>query len=226
MNAFPELTLSREDGRERLEQLIALSGCAPDDARELSARAIERFGAAEVLATLPIDELCRFAGERTGLFIKLVAYITSRRVIDGFKLGVPHTDEEVYKMAIATFLGLSKETLYLMSFDKQGRVIAFDFVSEGTVNSSQVYPRMIVEAALARDAYSVILAHNHPRGSITPSEEDFGSTMRAAEVLRGSGIRLRSHIIAAERECAIMTPGEDYFLNGSMTVDYYKCAED
>ncbi len=211
---------------EFLSDIFVRLGKSREQADDLVETVIARFGSFEVLAGLTTDELTRTVGENVAILIKLMAYICSRRVTDNFAFGIEHTDEEIYELAIATFLGLSRETVYVMSFDGEDRAIGFDYVSEGTVNASEVYPRLIVEASLRRGAVSIILAHNHPLGVATPSDADVGSTMRIAEVLRASGIRLRAHITVAESECAIMTPTENFLIDGSVNIEYYNCKSD
>ena len=68
-------------------------------------------------------------------------------------------------------------------------------VHEGTINESPVYPRLIVETALRHKANSVILAHNHPGGSLNPSKADVDATRRIAAALEAISIKVVDHII-------------------------------
>lgn len=208
---------------DHLRDILTLAGSPRAEAEKITDDVITRFGSPEVISVLSTEELCRMLGERAAVLVKLEAYIASRRVTDSFSFGTLHTDREIYELAIATFLGLSKETVYIIAFDSEDRVIALDFVCEGTVNHSEVYPRLLVEAALRRNAYSVILAHNHPLGTSEPSDADLVSTQRLYDVLCASGIRMRSHIIVAEYSCSVMKPCESYGIDGAYTLEYYDC---
>ncbi|OLN29079.1 DNA repair protein RadC [Desulfosporosinus metallidurans] len=70
-------------------------------------------------------------------------------------------------------------------------------VHEGTIDQAPVYPRVIVETALRHKAHSVILAHNHPGGSPSPSPQDIEVTKRIRVALEPISISVIDHIIAA-----------------------------
>ncbi len=91
--------------------------------------------------------------------------------------------------------------LYL---DSGNNVIATDIVGEGTVNQCAVYPRTIVEKAVRCKAASLILAHNHPGGGVSPSEADWNITLRIAEICRLLEIQLLDHVIVARDKTVSM----------------------
>jgi DNA repair protein RadC len=68
-------------------------------------------------------------------------------------------------------------------------------VSVGTVNCSIVHPREVFRVAVIENAASVIIAHNHPSGDPTPSEEDLAITRRLQEAGRLLGIEVLDHVI-------------------------------
>jgi DNA repair protein RadC len=71
-------------------------------------------------------------------------------------------------------------------------------VAEGSINCANVPIRRIVEMALAANATTVILAHNHPSGIALPSDEDIATTRRLAAALATVEIILADHIIVAD----------------------------
>jgi DNA repair protein RadC len=77
----------------------------------------------------------------------------------------------------------------------KNEVIASDILQEGTVDRAVVYPRRIIESALARHAAALILVHNHPSGHTDPSAEDKRLTRSIAEAARTVDIRVLDHII-------------------------------
>ena len=77
-------------------------------------------------------------------------------------------------------------------------------VGEGSVNSAAVPIRRIVEMALASNASSVVLAHNHPSGFAVPSEEDVHTTYRLAMALSAVEIQLVDHIVVADGDYVSM----------------------
>lgn len=87
------------------------------------------------------------------------------------------------------------EVFVVMLLDAQHRVIALQEVTRGLVNSSLVHPREVFRLAIAMGASSIIVAHNHPSGVLTPSSEDRTVTdalVKAGELL---DIPLHDHLI-------------------------------
>ena len=96
------------------------------------------------------------------------------------------------------------ETVFLLCLDAKCKVLACRKVGEGSVNSANVPIRRIVEIALATNATSVVLAHNHPSGIALPSDEDVATTYRVAEALRMVDIILVDHIVVADDDFVSM----------------------
>jgi DNA repair protein RadC len=95
--------------------------------------------------------------------------------------------------------GLMREEYVAALFlDNGNRVLNTEIISEGTVNQCAVYPRTVIELALKRGAASIILAHNHPGGSTTPSEADWDITKRLFDIGKLLEIPLLDHIIIAK----------------------------
>ena len=75
------------------------------------------------------------------------------------------------------FKGMKEKEMFVCAFlDNQNNIIHTEIVSKGTVNTAPVYPREITKLALQYDANSVILSHNHPGGSLDPSNQDKTTT--------------------------------------------------
>lgn len=99
--------------------------------------------------------------------------------------------------AVSLFSGKTYEVFYAICLDSQNKVNYAALVQEGTINETPVYPRLVVEAALRHQANSVILAHNHPGGSLTPSKADMDVTARIVNALEAISIKVQDHIIVA-----------------------------
>jgi DNA repair protein RadC len=95
--------------------------------------------------------------------------------------------------------GLSREEYVAALFlDSAHHVLAFETLAQGTVNQCAVYPREVVSRALRHHAAYVILAHNHPAGGKTPSEDDWAITRRLLEIGKLLDIPLLDHIIITD----------------------------
>ena len=84
--------------------------------------------------------------------------------------------------------------LYL---DSQNRMIAFERPFSGTLTQTSVYPREVVRAALAHHAAAVVLCHNHPSGTVTPSRADEALTQTLKAALSLVDVRVLDHVIVA-----------------------------
>lgn len=98
----------------------------------------------------------------------------------------------------ADFRESKKEHFAVFYLDTQNRLIERQIISIGTLNASLVHPREVFEPALKLSAASIILAHNHPSGSLNPSSGDEEVTKRLIEAGRLLGIEVSDHIIVVK----------------------------
>ena len=77
----------------------------------------------------------------------------------------------------------------------RNQVICRENVSVGSLNASLVHPREVFVPAVGSSAASVILAHNHPSGDVTPSREDIELTRRMVQAGEIMGIEVLDHLI-------------------------------
>ncbi|MCK2094550.1 RadC family protein [Thauera aromatica] len=80
------------------------------------------------------------------------------------------------------------------------QVIACETLFRGTINEARVYPRVIVQQALAHNAAALIVAHQHPSGCSEPSSSDRLLTERLKSALDCVDIRLLDHFIVGQGE--------------------------
>ncbi|HEY4344279.1 MAG TPA: DNA repair protein RadC [Parvibaculum sp.] len=90
---------------------------------------------------------------------------------------------------------LRVERFQLFFLDNRNALIAAEIQGRGTVDHVPVYPREIVKRALALNASSIILVHNHPSGDPTPSLADIQMTEKIVSIAAPLGIQILDHII-------------------------------
>jgi DNA repair protein RadC len=95
------------------------------------------------------------------------------------------------------------DTEHFVSFhlDAKNQVIGYQIVSHGTLTASLVHPREVFKAALIGNSNSIIVAHNHPAGTLKPSSEDIDTTkilIKAGDLL---GVKVLDHIIVSHSGC-------------------------
>ena len=93
--------------------------------------------------------------------------------------------------------GLPHEVFVCIQLDAQHRVIAIEELFRGTLTQTSVYPREVVKAALRANAAAVIFAHNHPSGTLQPSQADEHLTRNLKEALALVDVKVLDHFIVA-----------------------------
>lgn len=92
---------------------------------------------------------------------------------------------------------LSYEKMVMLTLNTQHQVVGCFEIARGTVDESAIYPREIATRALLTNARAVIIAHNHPSGTPSPSRADLDVTKKVEKILTMLGIKLLDHIIVA-----------------------------
>lgn len=88
-----------------------------------------------------------------------------------------------------------REVFACLFLNNQNRVLHYEELFYGTINTIAIYPREIVKTALQYNTYAVILAHNHPSGTPAPSPQDKHLTKNLIKILRPLDIKVLDHII-------------------------------
>ena len=92
------------------------------------------------------------------------------------------------------------ETFVALFLDSQNRVLAYEELFHGTINSAAVHPRPIIERVLSLNAEALILAHNHPSGFSDASSQDLAVTERMRQALDLVDTRLLDHLVIGDNE--------------------------
>ena len=170
------------------------------DTNDLAHRMIKEFGSLAGLFEADAKDIARRCkvSENTAVLVSLIPSL-SRRYFLG-KWGdkpIINSSSKAGEYAISLLVGHIYEVFYVICLDTQNRVNYADMVHEGTINEAAIYPRLIVETALRHQASSVILAHNHPGGSLNPSRADISVTQKIITALDSISIKVLDHIIVA-----------------------------
>lgn len=92
------------------------------------------------------------------------------------------------------------EVFGCLFMDSKHRMLAFEVLFRGSIDSASVYPPQVVKRALAHNAAAVIFCHNHPSGVPEPSEADKTLTQRLTEALDLIEVRVLDHFIVGDGE--------------------------
>lgn len=91
-----------------------------------------------------------------------------------------------------------RETFVVLYLNTKNRVIKKEIVSYGSLNATIVHPREVYKEAILNSAAHVVVAHNHPSGDPTPSNEDLEITEKLYKAGEVIGISLLDHVIIGE----------------------------
>ena len=120
--------------------------------------------------------------------------VIGRRVRRGSSMSSPQTVRDYLRTKLAE---REHEVFVTLLLDSQNRLIEYVELFRGTLAQTSVYPREVVKIALARNAASMILAHNHPSGVAEPSRADELLTQSLKQALSLVDVRVLDHFIVA-----------------------------
>lgn len=92
------------------------------------------------------------------------------------------------------------EVFGCLFLDSKHRVLAFEVLFRGSIDSASVYPRQVIKRSLAHNAAALILCHNHPSGVSDPSQSDVILTRRLKTALELVDVRVLDHFIIGDGE--------------------------
>lgn len=170
------------------------------DLNELAHTLIEHFGSVSGVLEGSYDELTSIEGigPHAATMLQFVCSLVRYYSLENCeKPYVYDTIDKVGQYLVNFFIGMTIERAYAMLFDNQMHLIDIVHIADSTVNSVQFPARVIVEKAIKRNAAGVILAHNHPHGTASPSPDDFNLTFSLEQTLKTIGITLIDHVIVS-----------------------------
>ncbi|WP_428563925.1 MAG: RadC family protein [Solidesulfovibrio sp. DCME] len=182
---------------EVLELLLGYVNVRRDN-KPLAKELIARFGGVRGALLAREEELRAVPGIGPGamefvtLWREVWARFHEQPLRDRASLNHP---ELVAEMARSRLGAKEREELWMALVDAKNRLLAWEQVSQGTVDQAAIYPREILGAALRHKACGIILVHNHPSGDPRPSPEDKAITRRIASAAREMDLRVLDHVI-------------------------------
>lgn len=170
---------------------------AVDLARDL----LDEFSSLKALLNADQTRFCHGKGLGNAKYAQLQAVMemARRHFFEIIKRGDALTSPEATKAYLSAQLGgYSYEVFACLFLDNQHRVIKFEELFRGTIDSASVYPREVAKIALAHNAAAVIFAHNHPSGTNDPSQSDKHITDKLKQALNLFEIRVLDHFIIGD----------------------------
>ena len=187
-------------------ELLAIflrTGVTGLSAVELARSLLSNFGSLRALLEANQSQFCSQHGLGPAKFVQLQAVLEmSRRHLEStLTRGDALSDALSTKHYLQHRLRAYQHEVFACLFlDNKHRMIAFEELFRGTIDSANVYPREVVKHALSHNAAAVIFAHNHPSGVAEPSQADYAITDRLKSALATVEIRVLDHIVVGDGE--------------------------
>lgn len=185
---------------EIIELLLSL-GTPRRDCKQPAKEAMKKFKTLRGVLEASPAELQQIPGiGRHNAFGIKLAQEVAREFLKEKMINKPiyKSAQEVFDYLYHSMRDLKKEVFKVLSLNSQNQIMATEDLFSGTINSSSVSPREVVESALRNNAVSLVFAHNHPSGNPQPSPSDKELTRDL--VYTGSIMRLKvfDHIIIGD----------------------------
>ncbi len=185
---------------EVLELLLSF-GTPRTDCKEPARLLLQQFGTFAKVLESPIASLqaVHGVGPKNSFalhFVHAVASYYLKERLTGKRY--LHSSKEVEEYLVHSLRGLKKEVLTVIFLDSSHAIIDSAVVAEGTLNVNTVYPREIMKKALEYHAAALVIAHNHPSGSLQPSPQDLKLTRSLFLICSYMQIQLLDHLIIGD----------------------------
>ena len=171
--------------------------------KTLAAALLEEYGTLINIANTPTNRLRMTAGLGVKLSERIQAAVElGRRIasLNGAVEEVITSNEDVVKIMRPLLQELKHEECWAIYLTNSNRIVERCRISQGGVQATVVDQRLIVKRALELLSTRLIIVHNHPSGSATPSGADFDITKKIKEATSLFDIQLLDHIIITATE--------------------------
>ena len=184
----------------KTSELLAIllrTGTSERPVLDLAEFLLSHFGSLEALSRAPVGELAKIKGigKAKAIGLKAAFALAARLARSEAEARSVDTPEDVSRLLGEEMRLLDYESVRVICLNTKHKVLAVEEVTRGTLNESLFHPREAFRPALTRQAHAVILVHNHPSGSTTPSEADIVVTRRMKEAGELLQIELLDHVI-------------------------------
>jgi DNA repair protein RadC len=199
-----EKLMARGPGALADAELLALllrTGVPGTNVLQLAQELLDRFGGLAGLLHAGLNDLKLIkglGGTAKRAELAAVLELARRAMAEQLKAGAVFDSPGAVAQYLQLHLAARPHEVFAALFlDAQHRLIAMEELFRGTLTQTSVYPREVVTRALHHHAAAVVLAHNHPSGSVEPSRADQALTQTLKAALALVDVRVLDHVIVA-----------------------------
>jgi DNA repair protein RadC len=186
-------------------ELILTLAIPRKDVKKPAKDLLARFKNLKGIIDAPIDEVSgiKGIGSVTPIALKIIRSVATLYLQQSAEQTEVLSDPERLSFFWRMRIGSQNNENFQVAYVDSGYRLLRDGVElleEGTIDQATVYPRRVIESALRRGAYAIVLAHNHPNGNVQPSEQD--KLLTRAIVLAAETVQIKvvDHLIVSGDE--------------------------
>jgi DNA repair protein RadC len=186
-------------------ELIAIligSGSRNESAVELSKRILASVdNNLNALGKLSLQQLMAFKGIGEAKAISIIASMElgrRRRAEEAIELKSITSSNSIFEMMQPLIGELPHEEFWIIYLNNSNKVISKSQLSKGGITGTLVDARLVFKTAIEIGAVSIILVHNHPSGTLKPSEADKQITKKLKQAGESLDIKVLDHLIVTE----------------------------
>lgn len=153
------------------------------------------------LGKLSLKDLMRFKGigEAKAITIMASMELGRRRQAEHHpKVNIIKSSKDIYHLLLADMSDLITEEFWVIFLNHRNKIIGKEKISAGGLTATVVDIRILFKQAIQRLATSIVLAHNHPSGTLKPSHADMQLTQKIKEAGKVLDVQLLDHLIIAD----------------------------
>ncbi len=198
---------------EKLLEMLLFYGIPQKDTAGIARELIKTFGDFSGVLDADIEDLVKIKGmtRNAASLIKLMRPVGRTYILS--KFGEKQTlknHEEIGNYILTRYYSLNRECFSLLCLNRLGKVISFEIIMSGNVDSVGVSIRTILEKVMKSEATAVVIAHNHPGGVALPSYQDIEITKSIKQSLDIISVNLVDHIIVGDADYVSMASSREF----------------
>lgn len=181
-------------------ELLLFYSIPRTDTNKTAHRLLDKYKTISAVFDADLEDLKEVEGisESSAILLKMIPCLSKAYTISlGARTSFLNKTNIVLDYFKNQFLNDKTEKIRIVCLDSKLKLIAEKVIAEGSPGQVSVTIRSIAEFTYQNKCDNVIMAHNHPNGDTTPSDEDIRSTAKIYKALKDVGINLLDHIIVA-----------------------------
>lgn len=183
------------------------------DTNELAHLLLKKFGSLSAVLEASVKELCGVdgIGPHSASLINFCGQLLRRYYLDKRENVRTFTNvEQIGEYLRPLFLNEKNEKTVVLCVNNRWELLGCVTLSVGTITSTDLRTREVIEVALEHHATGIILAHNHPAGFAIPSQQDLAVTRQLVENLRPAELLVLDHFIFSPNDYTSMRQSPHY----------------